>query len=264
MKNLILLTSVILLATGCAGESASFEFNTILIENYLPHLKSTEENQGLSYVIDFTYPCKYGDKAILKTLQSKFITHVLGEKYASLTPQEATDACINDWKEEYLNETKEYPFDEDGFIPTFVYFVAGTVPLVTDKLLQLQVEGNLSQSTTHIVSSWRAALFDLRTGNELGKNDIFDPQQGAAIKQLLIREIAAIAEYEFERNEVWTEETGFALLENAIAFLFGDYQLGGAYGLNIRRVEVSYDKIFPCLIQGTPAWEYANLYRLVK
>ena len=261
MKNNLLLfttAALLLFAASCSEQSTSIAFKTIEIKDYLQHPKGTQEYQGLDYTISFTYPSHYGDKTVLHTLQQSFITTVLGKKYASLSPQEAVNACINDWKEEYLTDTQEFPFEDDDYIPGYSYVALDTVTLVTDRLLQLKVESYMNQGGTHGIGATWATLYDLQTGQELGRNDVFDPRQADAIQRLLIREIDAIAVSEYEHDAVWTENTGFALFDDYMAFLYGDYQLGGSYAFGIRRVDVPYAQIFPYLRQGTPVWEYVQ------
>jgi hypothetical protein len=82
-------------------EGVSLKFETIEVNEFMKHPQATTDDEGLRYTISFTYPSEYGDKAVLEALQRKFITHVFGKKHASLTPEAAVNACIEDWKKEY-------------------------------------------------------------------------------------------------------------------------------------------------------------------
>ena len=254
------------------GINASLKFNTIKVEDFMKHPNATEEYHGLKYTISFTYPSEHSDKAVLETLQRSFISHLLGEKYASLTPEKAVNALIEDWKAEYLKEMAEYIQDQQEYGSEYItvlpyeYEISNTIPLFTDQLLQSEAFGHWYMGGAHGSGGPWAALFNPQTGQKYSKSDIFDLRKEDDLQRLLLQEIYAIAhEYspdaDIDHDGVWTEEVNFSITPNGVTFLYVDYALG-CYALGINEVPVSYAKIIPYLRIGTPVWDFAKIKRV--
>jgi hypothetical protein len=173
---LIVIAAMLLFAASCGqqqqqqqsllpeAEGVSLKFQTIEVDEFIKHPQATTDDEGLRYTISFTYPSEYGDKAILEILQRKFITHVFGEKYASLTPEAAVSTCIEDWKKEYAANTTEYPL-------TYEHNYNYTVLFVDDRALQMTDYGFSSVrgvDTLCADGAWHILhLFNLQTGEEI-------------------------------------------------------------------------------------------------
>ena len=55
---------------------------------------------------------------------------VLGEKYASLTPEKAVNACIEEWKKGYSADTEEYPLIYEYICTDTILSVNDSLPMI--------------------------------------------------------------------------------------------------------------------------------------
>jgi hypothetical protein len=255
MKTIIFSTivaTVIIFAVSCGQSSSSLKFKTIEVNEFIEDPESMYGHYGLRYNIRFTYPSEYKDKAILDTLQRKFITCVLGKKYALLTPNEAINACIKDLKKNYLANTIDGPLNH-------AYFYSDTILLETNRLLQLQTEEYRYMAGAHGTGCYSTYLFNLQTGKGYSRNDIFKSEANENIRNLIRDELYQYWEEDlnYDIDAVWTEETNFAVTSQGIMILYNDYELG-YYALGRPKITIPYDKIFPYLRQDTPVWDLAK------
>ena len=265
MKKKTFLTTaaaLLLLAASCgqpAGSSSeSLKFATIDIEDFLKHPQATNEEEGLKYKISFIYPEQYAVKNVLTALQRDFIAHVLGSKYASLAPEAAVKACIEDWKKEYLDQTGKEPL-------AYHYLCADTVLFVNDALLQMVTYGYVFAGGAHGMESFEAHLFNLQTGKEYSRSDIFktDTDSENNLRWLIRAELLKYWEKEedddlsMEEEAVWNDNTHFAVIDEGVIVLYTDYQLG-SYSLGSPKIALPFITIFPFLRPETPVWEVAK------
>jgi len=257
---------LLLLLISCGQPSGALRFETITVEDRVKLPNATEEHHGMKYSVNFTHPTGYSDKAVLGKLQQQFIHHSLGEKYvrsasgAKLTPKKAVEALIADWTAEYnemLKENAEYAGDV-GFLQMATWDLAcsNAVLFENDALLQLQSKGDYYRGGAHghYVTSCR--LFNLTTGDEYSRSDVFKSDADESIRRLIIAELSRVTDG-FERNGVWNENTNFAVTSEGIMIAYSDYELG-SYAVGNAQITVPYAKILPFLREGTPVWEVAN------
>ena len=262
MKKITFLTVaavlITLVAASCGQKSASMEFKTIETKEFIKHPMATEDYQGLGYEIVFTYPSGFGDKAILETLQRKFIEYVLDKKYVALTPEEAVKACIEDWKKLYDEDMQEY--DETEYILYFDFIHKDTILFVNDVLLQMRHDFYESTGGAHGNGGYAAHLFNLKTGEEYKRNDIFKIENEDQIRALIIAELLKFWEdndVDFAEEGVWRDCTSFAVSSEGITFLYVDYELG-AYYLGCPQITIPFSQILPYLREKTPVWDVAK------
>ena len=259
MKRLFFLTTAAILASAAlyGQQSAPLKFKTIEVEDFLKHPKAEAHGYPrLSYKIRFTYPSEYGNKEVLATLQRTFTEYLLGKKYALLAPDKAVKACIEAWKKGYLEDTKEDPL-------SYEYICTDTILFVHDALLQMREYDYSCEGGAHGAGGYTAHLFNLQTGREYSRNDIFKPEAKDNIIQILTAELLKYWKKEgvktssFEKKDVWTENTDFAVTSHGIAFYYSQYALG-MYPSVPADITIPFKTILPCLRQGTPVWELAN------
>ena len=247
----------VLMLTGCTGDIA-LKYQTIEVEDFIKHPNAEEDYHGLQYAINFTFPVEFNNEAVLKTLQRKFIAYTLGENYASLTLEAAINACIEDWKKEYNDEMEEF-ISETGFVLAYEHWISNSILLSTDRLLQLYTEGYSYLGGAHGSSGASAHLFNLQTGEEYSRNDIFKPESHESIRRIID---AALLEYweeevDYEKDCAWTETTHFALTPQGVMIVYSDYELG-YYALGRPEITIPYAQILPHLREGTPVWDFTR------
>jgi len=270
MKRVTFLTATIAavaimtLAASCGEKSDTPNFKTIEVDEFVKHPNATADYEGLECKITFTYPVKHENKEILATLQSKFIEYVLGKKYASLTPEEAVKACIEEWKKGYAEDIKEFEDDDfPAYAVSYEYIYSDTILFVNDVLLQMKTNKYVYGGGAHGFSSASAHLFNLKTGTEYTQSDIFQTESQDNIRWTITSALLQYwgveddPEFTFEEDAVWTKETAFAISSEGIIFLYSDCDLG-YFALGSPEITIPFVEIFPFLCEGTPVWEVAK------
>ena len=250
--------------------NVSLKFETFDVENFEKHPKGTGENDGLSYKINFVYPSEYSDPAVLEKLQKKFIRYTLGEEYIPQAVNEvelkkAVDACIAVWKQAYYDNMEELQnanSDPDMVIGWHIEY-SNVLPFMNETLLQLQTKNGLYPSGAHVFESSSCHLFNLQTGDEYSRDDVFKPEAAGAIRQLIIPELIKQwgEDMEFDRNKVWTAETNFALTGEGLFIVYNADDLD-AFTVGCTSLTLPYEKITPYLREGTPVWEAVKQLRI--
>jgi hypothetical protein len=261
---------LVLLAVSCGQQPAVPEFQTIEVEDFVKHPKGTDDYQRLTYKVSFTYPSRYANKAVLKKLQQRFVQTMHASfqnpdnapagDYASLSPEKAVIAIIETWKARYIKELNE-EVPERASVWELKYDNA--IPFVNETLLQLQTEFFGHLGGAHGYTSFTCHLFNLQSGEEYKRDDIFKPEAADRIQLLLLTALLNFWEMKSSREsgliveKILTENTNFAVTPEGIAFVYSDNELGSYYAFGIAQLTVPYDEIFPYLREGTPVWDVA-------
>ena len=165
MKKIIFLTAIatmMIFAVSCKQKSDSLKIKTIVIEDFVNHSVTTDDDLRLNYNVSFSYPSEYGNKAVLEILQRKFISYSLGEKYSLLTPEEAVNAFIADRKAEYLEEIKDRRLEVSGC----QIECRNDILFVSDTLLQLNVFSSEQWSGSRRFEETSSTRLNIKTGAE--------------------------------------------------------------------------------------------------
>jgi len=252
---LLIVTAVLMFfSVSCEQPSGSLKFKTIEIRDFVKHPNAENEHQGLFYHIRYTYPAEYKDKAVLETLQQNFITLVFGKEYVALAPEKIVNTHIEDWKKEYSAETGEYPL-------IYEHIRTGDILFVNDDLLQMKEYSYTQQGGAHGFEGFSAHLFNLKTGKEYSRGDIFKTETARQISELIIAEIRNYLKNSENVNtlansDVWTENTQFAITQEGVVMMY-ENRLGSLW-LEDTQFKIPYAKILPCLREETPVWTLAR------
>ena len=268
----ILLFIALLIFVSCGQQSNEITFQTFTTENFEKHPKGKAEKDGFSYKINFLYPAKFEDKAVLEILQTQFIRHTLGEKFASMmsgdkpaTLKETVDAYIDVWRQAYYDDIKEMQeLNSDPDIITGWHIECGNSILFRNEtLLQLHTKDGLYPYAAHVWESASCHLFNLQTGDEYRRDDIFRPEAAESVIRLIIPALLAywnvrtIREVMIDRNKIWTPETNFAVTDEGIYIMYNDNELTDDMP-GMPSLTIPYAQIMPCLREGTPVWDIAT------
>ena len=240
-----------LLEVSGEQQSASLDFKTIAVDEFVKHPRAKSDVMGLHYHIRFIYPSQYKNKAVLEALQRKFTAYVLEERYASLTPEAAVKACIQDWKKEYDKDTKT-----DLLI--YEYTCTDTLLFMNDDLLQMQTYSYTLQGGAHGFGGFSSHLFNLHTGKEYSRDDIFKSDKADEIRRTItdaVRDYLGMDDEEDTPDfdeDVWTEQTNFAVTKEGIILTYYN-SLG--YNLIQDPIVLPYNRIMVNLREDTPVWE---------
>lgn len=267
MKRTIL-SSLVLVAfvfAACTGgkksEAPSLKFETIVVEKEMTHPQAIGDTDIFEYKINFTYPDDFGNKQVLELLKQNFIENTFGINPANLPADDVINAFIGGWKAEYMTEAEEYGGMNWGME------VSDSILYLSDELLQYRIFNYEYRGGAHpaIVTSYH--LLDLQTGKEYKQADIFKPEKADEIRQLIIPGIFKYwetPEDEDQKNSimeyVWTPETNFGVTEEGVVIEYNSYELG-AYAYGRPYILLPYNRILPCLKEGTPVHKLAAFYR---
>ena len=262
---LTLTAAMIIMAVSCGQkQSAAIKFETISLENFEKHPKGKAAKDGFSYKINFSYPAAYSDKAVLKKLQNKLVLYTLGEEYVAMingnnavTLEKAADARIAALRQAYYSHIEELQAcnSDPNFVTGWHVECSNDILFMNETLLQLQTKNGLYPTEAHVFENVSCCLFNLQTGDEYSRNDIFKPDAAESIRGLIIPEllkkwnIKSLDEWGIERNRIWSQETQFAITPEGMFIAHNDDNLG------LYSVTIPYAKILPCLREGTPIWE---------
>ncbi|MCL2041511.1 MAG: RsiV family protein [Bacteroidales bacterium] len=257
------LAAVLLLAASCGGQqptgvadesSASLTLKTIAVEEVLKHPKGVSDADGLTYKVHFTYPAGHTDKAVLEKLQQQFIAHTLGQRYSSLTPEEAVNACIADWQAAYNGETANE--DEFDFRLRWKMTADNAILFMNEDLLQLETNSSVYDGGNYDAGGMSYHLFNPTTGNEYCRNDIFKPESAENIRRLIIPELNNVwnaGNVSFDNNKVWTPNTHFAVTQEGIRIFYRNFEICDC-PFGTVPFTIPYNKIAPYLREDTPVW----------
>ncbi|MCL2041067.1 MAG: RsiV family protein [Bacteroidales bacterium] len=239
---------------------AAPEFKTFVKEKFEKHPQGAAANDGFSYKVELVYPSVYGDQAVLEKLQSRFLGYTLGDRLAAMAPEEAMDAYIAAWRQAYydgVEEMQNVNADPD-FVTGWHLTCSNAVIFINDVLLQLVTMESLYPAESQVYENVAYHLFNLQTGNEYRRDDIFKPGAANDIRKLITAEllkqwdIQSLDEWGIENERIWTPESAFAITAKGITMLYkDDYFVSDPF-------TIPYTKIKPCLRQGTPVWEVAE------
>jgi len=259
----ILLITVILVSCEQTGE---IKFKTISLEGFEKHPKGTAENDGISYKINFQYPSKYSDQAVLQKLQTQFVRYTLGEEYALSTSEaelnKAVEAYIATWKKAYYDNMKEMQDlnSDPDFVIGWHITCNNSILFVNEKLLQLKTMDGWYPYSAHVFESSSYHLFNLQTGDRYNRDDIFKPEVDESIRRLIIPEllkywnVRSEREVMLQRNKIWTQETNFALTPEGIVIAYNENELTD-YMPGMPSLTIPFERIIPYLREGTPVWD---------
>ena len=261
IKQIKLIIMLAFFAAACSPRQSktaeALKFETIEVENFEKHPKGTGETDGFSYKIKMVYPSEYGDPAVLEKLQARFIHYTLGEDYLLMmsgnnpaTLEKTVDAYINVLKQAYYNEVEELQninSDPDMVIGWHIE-CSNTIPFRNETLLQLQTKFGLYPYSAHSFESASCHLFNLQTGEEYTRDEVFKPEAAVNIRQLIIPELIRQwgEEMEFDRSKVWTAETNFAFTDEGLFIVYNADDLD-AFTIGCTSLILPYEKITPYL-----------------
>jgi len=264
-------TAVWLIFTAsCDSQSGDLQFKTVEVEDFVKHPKGTEADHGLRYKFSFTYPSGYADKAVLKSLQQQFVQTLYSnsedkqDDFTALPPEKALTAVVEIWKAKYKEEIKEEVKDpKPEWVTGWDINYSNTILFMNENLLQLKTENQQYLGGAHGSTFFSCHLFNLQTGKEYSRDDIFKPEAAGRIHRMLV---AALLKFWDEKSpsgvflseeNVWSENTDFAVTPEGIDFVYSHYDIV-SYAQGCAVVTLPYDKIFPYLREGTPVWNVAK------
>ena len=260
---------LLLLMLSCQQHSGEIKFQTIALEAFEKHPEGTEATDGFSYKINFLYPTKYSDQAVLEKLQTKFIHYTLDEDHGRIQSdaelKKAVEKYVAAWRQAYHKnmEVLQSLNSDPDFVIGWHVACSNAILMMNDALLQLQTRNGLYPYGAHVSEGVSYHLFNLQTGDEYSRDDVFKPEAADHIRRLIIPELLKFWNVQSEReagmdsnqrNNLWRPETNFAITAEGVFIAYTENgmidDLPGNPSLTI-----PFNKILPYLREGTPIWD---------
>lgn len=268
-----------------ARNNVAFDTINVVSRN---HLDGDSINPYCDIRIDFIYPVT-SHKTSLDTLQQFFVRSMFGTSYDTLQPAAAMEAYQNSYIDNYTNDAKT--FRESGsdmhelhtLIPditisdsdhtteeifySYYEHLCDSIVYNQNGILAFQVKQSNNKGGATSYTSFRNFVFNLKTGNQVTENEIFNAGYDTALQSLIVASL-------LEQNGVKTvdqlEDLGFfgmqeiipnknfLLTEEGIIYTFnkGEYS---AYQLEAPEVFIPYKIIRSLLRENSVAAKLADL-----
>lgn len=243
------------------------------------HLDGDTANPYCNIEINFVYPI--GSKSNQEILQQFFIRNTLGIPYDTLAPQDAVNAYVQDYFDNYSADAKTYRESVDEFqvfnslIPGidthdsehyaddlfYSYYERLSDSIVFNQYgaLVFQVKQSNNKGGAASYDSFRNYVVDLQTGKQVTENDIFVAGYEVVLQQLIINSlldqanVKSVEELEdlgfFGVREIIPNHN-FLLTDKGIIYTYnkGEYS---AYQLDAPQVFIPYEAILSLLKENS-------------
>lgn len=258
----IVILSFILLCTlfSCkktAQKSTKIVFDSIVIKEQISLLETNDTTLPFADVkISFTYPVKFGNKEDLARLQQIFIGTFFNSLHLdTLSPQEAVNAYVSSYKEEYKSLSNTYYSEKSrlpkGEMPMWYWYYMHN----TNKMM-FQNDSLLSYATKHsdyaggAHGSYRITYtnIDLDKLVTVSEEDIFVSNYKKPLTEIIINKLmdqynvsvpdSLISLGFFNLDEVFPNNN-FWLDNEGIHYSFNQYEIA-PYSMGVINVDIPY------------------------
>lgn len=267
--HIILFSAIIGVFTSCDSKKVDTP-NEIVYDSLsvskIYHLENDSTKPSCSVKIQYIFPVKYADAAILTKMQGELNYAMLeSEKYVSMRPDSAANQYIEDYIQNYISEANvQFPDwaqsgeteDYFSFYKTLrsniLYDKSG---LVSYQVSAMDYKGGANSSTVY-----KNIVIDLKTGDLVTEQDIFIPEYKKVLNMMLTDKIVArnkvkkaedLLEFGYWGIEDIDSNGNFYVDEKGLTYIFsqGEY---AAPSLGEIRVPFTFSELYDILKPGSP------------
>ena len=268
MNKTTILTAIIVCAVACgmfsckktAQTSTKIVFDSIVVKEQIPLLETNDTTLPFADVkVSFIYPTKFGNQEDLARLQQIFIGTFFNDLHIdNLSPKEAVDAYIADYKEEYKKLSNTY-YDEKSRLPKdetpmwYWYYMYNSNKMMfqNDSLLSYAVE--YSDYTGGAHGSHRVTYVNVDLGDlvTISEEDIFVPNYKKPLTDVIINRLmtqnnvtvpdSLISIGFFNIDEIYPNNN-FWLDDNGIHYAYNQYEIA-PYSMGVIDVNIPYEDL---------------------
>lgn len=222
--------------------AGALEFDSLQV-NETAHLFGDTAKPGCNIIINFAYAARSTDERLKDSLNTYFLSACFGDRYLTLTPQEA----VKQYKEKYINDylrdfepmyAKDEAEKEDSSTlrAWYSYYkgIESRVQLYAKHLLVYRIDYNEYTGGAHGIYMSTFLNMDLRTLAPIRLDDIFVGDYQEALTDLLWNQLMAdnkVATRQ-EAEEMGYTSTGdleptenFYLGKDGITFFYNIYEI---------------------------------------
>lgn len=179
--------------------AGALEFDSIQV-NETAHLFGDTTKPACNLTINFTYAAKSYDNKLKDSLNTYFLSACFGDKYMSMTPEEAvkkyTEKYVNDYRKdlEPMYEKDEQDKEDGASMEAWYSYYKGIdshVQLYIKHLLVYRIEYNEYTGGAHGIYMTTFLNMDLRTLAPIRLDDLFVSDYKEALTDLLWNQLMA-------------------------------------------------------------------------
>lgn len=206
-KQTVSLLALLLAASGfffsCGNivnnNAGALEFDSIQV-NETAHLFGDTAKPACNLVINFAYVSKSSDERMKDSLNTFFLSACFGEKYMTMTPEEAvkiyTDKYVGDYRKdlEPMYKKDEQDNEDDASMGAWYSYYKGLeshVQLYTKHLLVYRIDYNEYTGGAHGIYMSTFLNMDLRTLSPIRLDDLFVSDYSEPLTDLLWNQLMA-------------------------------------------------------------------------
>ncbi len=266
----------------------SIVFDTIHV-NIRQHLDGDSTRPYCNIRVNFIYPLT-SSKTNVDTLQQFFVRSMFGRSFGNLEPSVAVEDYVKNYIENYLQDAKTYSeteydveefnalisginvesIEQDVDSKFYSYFesLSDSITFNQNDVLSFQIQqSNRKGESASFYTSYSNYVINLKTGNQITENEIFNAGYDVALQNLIItslleqNRVKSVEELEdlgyFGVNEI-VPNRNFLLNDKGIIYTYnkGEYS---AYQLAAPQVFIPYNAVRSLLRENTIASKLADL-----
>jgi hypothetical protein len=218
------------------------------------HLTEDASSPFCDFSMDYSYLDAKGD-SINQLINEGIQREFLGEKYASLTPHQATEDFKNDYLNDYQKELLEIyqadiaRNDSNGIeLPPWYNRTFSLVTFIEEgceKIVGVSANYFIDMGGAHPNQWSQWVNFDAQTGALLKMEDVFDMEKKEEVEKLLQEAVNKLDVALYPDAKI-TIPNNFLLGKKGVRFLYNRYDIAPRSSGSIE-VELSYKAIGHCL-----------------
>lgn len=179
--------------------AGALEFDSIQV-NETAHLFGDTAKPACNLTINFAYAARSSDAKLKDSLNSFFLSACFGEKYMTMTPEEAirkyTEKYVNDYRKdlEPMYRKDEQDKEEDASMEAWYSYYKGiesNVQLYIKNLLVYRIDYNEYTGGAHGIYMSTFLNMDLRTLSPVRLDDLFASDYKESLTDLLWNQLMA-------------------------------------------------------------------------
>lgn len=278
-KQTVSLLALLLAASGfffsCGNtvnrNAYALEFDSIQVHEAV-HLFGDTAKPNCNLTINFAFARQSSDVRLKDSLNSFFLFACFGDRYMTLTPEEAvksyTERYVNDYRSD-LEPMYRQEEEEDNIGNWYYYYksIESNVQLCNSLLLTYRIDYNEYTGGAHGIYTTSFLNFDLRSLNVIRLDDLFEEDYQEALTDLLWKQLMADRKVgtRQELEEMGYGITGpleptenFYLSPKGINFYYNVYDIA-PYSMGTTEITLSYEEIAPLMSS-----EFSTLSRTIK
>lgn len=240
-------------------------FDSIKTSN-IYHLDGDSTKPSCSLKINYVFPVKYKDQAVLNKIQKElnytvFEDETLGLLLAEDAVKRYTESYVKNYKEEAESNFPDWE-KSDETLDYFSFYKTIETSVLFNKadLISYQITSMDYKGGANSYTAYKNLVIDLKTGNILTEDDIFNPEYGRVLNQVIIDKIVKqnnakkteeLLELGYWGIEDLTSNGNFWVDDKGITYIFsqGEYS---APSLGEITVKIPYSEIHEILKDNSP------------